>query len=291
MRRLFLSLILAIALLASWNAPSFAGFFFPGITSENFWGQIYDPTTIAAPTVWYKSTGVTLDTTLGQNTVASWTNAGGGGSAYNWTQATKTRQPVYLTGQAYGYPALQFDGVDDFLSGSGGGLALCKNASSCTLFVVMDWQSTGATQDLLTLQAPSPYRQRFEAYANNSAGAMVLGVGAVALDADTSSALTESAPYQSAGLRLVQWQVDYANKQGASWNNATNEFGPSTLTNMTAGNTSNTNANAITFGGYNGATNPLYGKVYEVMLFENKVLTAYERSHIQNYFRYKYGIW
>lgn len=292
MRRLFLSLILAIALLASWNAPSFAGFFFPGITSENFWGQLYDPTTIATPTVWYKSTGVTLDATLGQNTVASWTNAGSGGTTFNWTQTTKTRQPAYLTGQAYGYPALQFDGVDDFLSGSGGGLALCKNASSCTVFAVVDWQSTGGVQDIIAIKSGNSAKMRMECFANNSSGAMQLGVSGVSLDADTVGALTESSPYQPEGIQLLSWQLDYANKQGAIWRNDVNEKAPTIISNMTAGNTSPTDSTGVTVGAFSsGGATPFKGKIYEIMLFENKILTAYERSHIQNYFRYKYGVW
>lgn len=292
MRRTFLAVALTVFLFFAANASSFAAFFFPKMTDANFWGLLYDPTTIATPTLWYKSTGVTLDTTLGQNTVASWTNVGGGGSAYNWTQTTKTQQPTYLTGQAYGYPALQFDGVDDFLLGSGGGLAICKSASSCTAFIVADWQSTGAAQDVLAIKSGNASKMRMECFANNSSGTMQLGVAGVSLDTDTVSSVTESSPYQPEGLQLLQFQIDYANKQGAIWRNDVNEKAPTSMTNMTAGNTSATNSTSVALGAFSsGGASPFKGKIYEIMLFENKVLTAYERSHIQNYFRYKYGVW
>lgn len=289
MRRLFLSLILAIALLASWNSPSFAGFFFPGITSENFWGQLYDPTTMATPTQWFKSTNVVLDTTLGQPTVSSWTNLGSAGSALTAVQATKVKQPIYMTGQAGGYPAVVFDSFQSIM-GISSSADICKAATSCTFIIVGDF-TIDKFQFIYHINTGTSSGYRHNPYFNNSPMGQ-LGVAAKALDGDTISTGVETTPYQASGLRVYMFQVDYTNRQAALWSNGTNELAPSTLTSMTAGPTSNTNA-IFTLGGYGPMTSGngnLKGKIYEIMLFEDKVLTAYERSHIQNYLRYKYGV-
>lgn len=73
-----------------------------------------------------------------------------GGHLYQFTGA---RKPVYRTAQVNGQPAVYFDGVDDFMTGTG--IVPYKN-SEVTIFVV--WRADGAQSDkyLLTFNAASP---------------------------------------------------------------------------------------------------------------------------------------
>lgn len=289
MRRAFLTVALAVFLSFATNASSFAAFFFPGMTEANFWGLLYAPSTVATPTKWLKSTSVTIDTAMGQPTVNSWTNLGSVGATLNALQTTKVKQPVYLTGQASGYPALVFDGKQSIM-GITSAADICKAATSCTMFVVGDF-AVDQYHYIHHINTGTSSGYRFDPYLNNSPLGQ-MGIAAKALDGDTISTGVESSPYQSAGLRVYTFQVDYTNKQAALWSNATAELAPATLTSMTAGPTSNTNA-IYTIGGYGPYTSGngnLKGKVYEIILYEDKVLSTYERNHVLNYLRYKYGV-
>lgn len=70
-----------------------------------------------------------------------------GGS--NLTQATGTKQPIYhATGGPNGTPSITFDGIDDFLGGTG------SNVAAVTLFLVVSqlgWNGGGARKGFLSM--------------------------------------------------------------------------------------------------------------------------------------------
>lgn len=75
---------------------------------------------------WYRSDiGVTID-----SGVSVWADQSGGGN--DLTQASSSLQPSFLTNQLNGYPAVSFDGTDDFMK-----TALIPSLlQPCTVFIV-----------------------------------------------------------------------------------------------------------------------------------------------------------
>src|SRR5436190_706186 len=72
------------------------------------------PATVATIGSWWKADSLSLaDGTPVGNTGTEWTDSSGNG--HTLTQATSTKRPLFKTGIFNGFPAIRFDGIDDFL--------------------------------------------------------------------------------------------------------------------------------------------------------------------------------
>ncbi len=97
-------------------------------------GAAFNPTDIAGLQLWLDAAQI-----AGLNdgdAVATWTDRSG--NANNAVQATASRRPTYQTAEINSLPAVQLDGVDDFLD-----LTSSINATNFTVFIV-GRKSTGA---------------------------------------------------------------------------------------------------------------------------------------------------
>ncbi len=87
----------------------------------------FSPIDIGGCILWLRSDlGITKD---GADRVENWADQSGSG--YNFAQITDSKKPIWTADQINGYPALVFDGIDDWLSNAA--IALSQPA---TVFIV-----------------------------------------------------------------------------------------------------------------------------------------------------------
>lgn len=92
-------------------------------------GPSFAPTDIANCTLWLRADrGLTKTTT-----VSAWADQSGHGN--DFTQATGSKQPLYVASAINGRPGMTFDGVDDLLVGPA--MSAVITASTYNLFIVL----------------------------------------------------------------------------------------------------------------------------------------------------------
>ncbi len=202
--------------------------------------------------------------------VASWTDEGSGG--YNLSQASSPARPTYKATAFNGHPAIEFDGLTDFLQTTAYASPL---AQPTTIVALGEWitvpsggdagylwdgQSSSDRNTLLLDSAfgsPAPWRM--------FAGSVVTGAGAPAAGTDISMV----GIYDGASSDIFINNID----SFSSSSPGTNSLG------------------GLTFGArFDGAAtaSPGHLRIVEVLVY-NRALGSTERAALQNYFVERYA--
>jgi hypothetical protein len=150
--------------------------------------------------------------------VSQWNDQSG--NARHASQATGSKQPIYKAGILNGYPAIRFDGIDDFLQTAG----FTLNQPDTWLFVV-----------------------RFNAvYAANSVG--LDGVGTALVHDHGRTSNTQLAMFNAAVVNAPAATTTNFNYFTALWNTGTSVFRANGVSG-TSGSVGTGNAGGVTIGG------------------------------------------
>lgn len=207
------------------------------------------------------------------------------------TQAVDASRPLWKASALGGKPGLDFDGINDNLFATSGGLMdVARNLSGATAFFVSNIDSTAINRPWWTISigaATNFFRLR--------SGVVNLGVAFTAgnrrLDADTSQTLQASFSPNTSYISRVTY--DYANASLQIHLNGT--LGNSTSSFQTAGNTSDTASayvmlgNQFTNEAFTTLASPFVGIICEWLVYQ-RALTAAESSRVEGYLSNKYGI-
>jgi len=240
-----------------------------GIWSKTYKFNCFTPLGLSGLTLWLKAEkGITL---TGQN-VNSWLDQSGKGN--HITQPTATNQPLYKTNSLNGYPAVSFDGSNDFMQG-----AAIPNLeiSSLALFVI----AKGNTQSGGSSNAKSMFSVGTTAngiwLARNTFNQMFMFY-----NKGTSLISVSSMPNTGFDFRIIEAIKNY----GTSLDLYTNGTNVGTSANTTITGTFTNNNFCI--GGSSATSGAFFsGEIPELVLVTG-TLTVVERQKIEKYFSAKY---
>jgi len=233
-----------------------------------------NPSSISGLKMWLDSgSGVTVD---GSNKVSSWADRSGNGN--NLAQATSTKQPVLAANATGNRPALQFDGVDDFLSIPDN--ASLRTSTQLSLFVV--------TKNYTTQPNTSAYLS--------------------AVSKTDSYSISVANPGPSGNFRLATKQGATVKEFTTSTNTLNNSFSllsttynqPTSTVQMgyngvlqtvtSSGFNSSLDAGTdFTVGAYSSTVGFLKADISEVLVY-NTALPSDSRKQIECYLSAKYGV-
>lgn len=203
--------------------------------------------------------GVPQQVATASESVAKLNNTGTLSS--NLAQATASARPILTANVRSTNPAFRFDGTDDVLTQTSGNLLTAfKNLQKATVIIACDLKSLPAsTKVLFSTLCSGSSKTRFGIEINSSNAWVLKGVG---LDADTQGSI--SGGTASTGWQLITAQINYTTGQGRLRVNRSTVIDWSAIPNMTAGSTSNTDANNVTIAGLSGGScsNIDLGNVY-----------------------------
>lgn len=273
--------------------------FFDGLVSNahlaqlaQYFGGVYNipvsgwtPEVIPNLAVWLTpDAGLTIDTTSGTDTVATWANQATPGSIYNFSQATKANQPQFIPNELNGHPVLRFDGSDDtLLLSSGAGLALARNRAGLTIFVVHKSGSTSGTRNIFSASsgagaAASRITLRREGQTHRLVVRRLDGDSAATLDGSSLS---------TTNWILSTVVMDWSQGDGFLFLNGASDASNTSLT--TSGNTSDTDSVALAVGAMSNSTGFHQGDIAEIRIY-TRALNTVERMLVEHDLNLKYGL-
>ena len=241
-------------------------------------GARFTPKKISGLALWLDASDLSTITKDGSNYVSQWNDKSGKG--FNVVQATGSAQPLWASN------TIAFNGVVNGLV-SATNLDVLKNKSGGTFIIVGKLSTgigTGKPLVIVTING-SAVASRLSVTSGDSVASAVRA-GGRRLDANTfagtvQEAVTLDTNYIFTGI------ADYANAKAYMYVNNVLE---STLDPFqTAGNTSDTAANAISIGSNNDLSVLTKCVINEVILYE-KVLTSNELSRVNQYLSRKWSV-
>jgi hypothetical protein len=210
-------------------------------------------------------------------------------NGYVLTQTTNNNRPNYLSAGINGYPALDFDGVNDALfTSSGGATGIARNVGGVTIFAVSNLDANGSGTFLplvffsTGVSAASTRSSlavgdlgRFWAAGRRVDGGSVSGaIGSTTAALGTSYVCCAALNYSGQVARIfVNGSVD-----------ATNSIFHD------GGNTADTDSLSVClFGVNNGAQNLLDGRLGDALVY-NRLLSDTEISTVSRWLGSRYGV-
>jgi hypothetical protein len=209
------------------------------------------------------------------NTVAQWADQAGNGA--NATQATVSRQPVFVTTAINGKPAVQFDGADDFME-----FTLPVSGLSEMTIVVVNSSRTELDASMF-----GSYRSSIYWGDQRNTGVSALYLTPLSPEMQFRfGGTTAYGKYLRPTKLGAAWSVSTAVKQAGNerlFVNGTQVYSvtgqPATITGVpNLGNLGR---------GFNGVG--YIGQIAEVLVY-NRALTDTERSELNTYLKSKYGL-
>ncbi len=211
---------------------------------------------VDSPIAWYKSTqGVTSVATV----VSQWSDISG--NANHLVQATAGIRPLVLPGLINGFPAIRFDGVDDFLK--------------CTAFTLNQPETVLA---VFKVNAFGTAGVHDIAWDGNTAGTMVLG----SLLAAQTSISAGSAISNAAGVNAAYGYFT------ARYNGASSFFRNNGIL-LKSGNAGAGNAGGFTLGALGNNTRSMAIEFAEVQIYSTAISDS-QIADIESYYKDKYGL-
>ncbi|MCC7259478.1 MAG: FG-GAP repeat protein [Alphaproteobacteria bacterium] len=250
--------------------------------------RVIDPFVPASPLdapglkLWLKAdVGVTKDA---WGVVSGWTDQSGNNN--NASQGTTANKPAWVDSQVNGYPAVVFDGINDYMGLSD--LTILKNVYGAAVFVVEKRNgAAGGTTDntLFDVSTNSASNPRMEVVLD---GSNAYKISARRSDGNTTATLTGGTS-GTASFNLVTAMVDYYLTDAYLYVDGT--LANSNTSFLASGSTSSTNSVAVRLGAQAAAaaTGFLNGSVAEVLVF-NRPMYGTEREAIECYLGRKYNL-
>lgn len=236
----------------------------------------------------YKADSVTGTTDLAA--VSAWPESSGAGLP-NAVQATAANQPKLRIGGFNGHKAVEFDGVNDFLSLSGSALALAQNKANLLVFIEFKLPAAAVTtgpHTALGLSNGLAAASHRLAISSHIATSLVPSMGGRRLDADAFGSVAGTTPLTTAQQGILTAQYNWAARGLTLFVDGTQVA--TTATFQTAGNTSNTASLAGVIGANSAATAEWFlGQIAEIMIFETNDTTGTVRANVHGYLYNTYG--
>lgn len=232
-----------------------------------FGGRPFQPTDIAGLVLWLAADRISG--LVNNDPVGTWSDLSG--NANDATQGTAAKKPVYRVNQVGGYPAVLFDGVDDYLDI--GGVTMDPAATGYTAFAVCSGASSVAGNRIFQQRDGTGTGRGFLYVVTNGANVQLESfLGGVALDSTAN--YTENT-----------WLV-----YDVTWDRTTQAF----RKNGAADGSNTPTAGSATGGwllgiGKDLATGAWSGSITEVILY-NRALSTAEMGQVERYLGRKYGI-
>ena len=244
---------------------------------------VYLPTSIAGCQLWLDAADATSITQSG-GTVSQWNDKSGNG--YNFTQATTSNQPTFVSSGTNGLSLLRFNGTNQYL---GGGTTLNIGTNDIAVFAVCKY-AAGTTLGSSYVFAKSLY--------GGAASRILFGVQSMGIGDGTGGNIWwQGSAYESSytSYHSVQFVTTRASGTNTYYANGTQFYqinpGVDTSTNWSSG------YNMIV-GGYNnpsGGISPpqtgLYmnGDICEILIYAATITTT-QRQTIESYLAQKWGL-
>lgn len=257
MRRYFYSLILLL--------------FFQSALSVCECNAQITPDQLSGLLVWLKPDSVVKDS---NNRISSWVNVVGGA---NFSQATASRQPLWVDSVWNGKPAVMFDGSDFFNAGTN---AYNIGTSSRTIFIVAQSDSPTCTF----------YAKSTTGAGNNRIALTNTGAGLVQLYFDNAARNVTVGP-TPAGANIWSTVINRTAQNLKLYKNNAQVL--PTITSIQGGTYNFTSTFRFLIGANNGPNDVgqnayLYGYMAEVIIY-NRALSDNERNQVSQYLSSKYA--
>ena len=233
-----------------------------------------DTVTLGGPVLWLKADALGL---ANGTAVSTWTDQTEYG--FNLTQGTGANQPILYTGQINGYPAVRFDGSNDFMQGSFSGSITNKTMMAVVRLTNLTPTATSGGGAPVTVQNAAGSQFDAIVYNEYTPKRWLNGTDGFNRTPATVSAYDQT----STGPHLVtitSASSSYNLFQNGGLESSTTWYSPPTITSGTF------NVGLRHTGAGNGY---FYGDVAEVLVY-NKALTDAERYSIETSLMTKYGI-
>ncbi len=233
-----------------------------------------DTVTLGGPVLWLKADALGLANGAAVSTWANQTEYG-----FNVTQGTAANQPIHYTGQINGYPAVRFDGSNDFMQGSFTGSITNKTMMAVVRLTNVTPTATSVGGAPVTVQNSAGSTFDAIVYNESTAKRWMNGSEGLGRTPATVSAYDQT----SVGPHLVtitSATSSYNTFQNGALISSTASYSPPTFT-----------SGIFNVGlRHTGATNGyFYGDIAEVLVY-NKNLTDAERYSIETSLMTKYGM-
>lgn len=249
----------------------------------------FSPLDIAGLQLWLKADGTlwqdsarTTPAVADGDVVGAWDDESG--NANHATQGTTANKPLLKLAIQNGKPVVRFDGTDDSLSLSTG-LGMLRNVAGASLFAV--YSSSTVTDEVAINISVGTTAKAFRVglFRNRTPRDHVVGVRR--LDAD--AIVNVGGGTLSVGVISIDVGIiDYSNGDIYFYKNG--NLLESNLTDLSAGNTSDTDSLAIDIGNITAnAGNDLNGDIGEILVY-NVALSNSDRQSVESYLSDKYGI-
>jgi len=244
----------------------------------------FSPKTISGLGLWLDAAD-TSSLTFNGNTVSEWRDLSG--NARNFTQGTAANQPSGAVTTQNGRRVLSFEhvlGTASRLNGNSASLSIARNVGGLTVFGVAKSDLNDTLRPIIAASVGTGTGARasigtaFTAPNNFT-------VGNRRLDADSSQAATAGS--NNTNANVFGGVLDYANAAAYLHLN-----GATVATNtsfQTAGNTSDTNSQAVKIGSDAGDVFNWRGWIGEIIIYQ-RALTAAERQRVERHLGRKWGI-
>jgi hypothetical protein len=229
------------------------------------WFCNFSPISIAGLRLWLKADA--LQGLADGNALTTWPDSSRSGN--NFTQTTAANQPTYQTAEVNSLPCVRFV-TDDFLDG----LATSSfiSASAYTTWVVYKATSNVAEQPLIS--DGIFFTSVFWSLAINASNIVVRNNDGSddqsTVSADVAGSWTWARGRHDTG-------TIYAKTKGGAESAGTASGNTATLT------------DTVRIGAYNAANNPFGGDIAEILVY-NTVVSAEDRTKVENYLASKYAL-
>lgn len=209
--------------------------------------------------------------TLSGSSVASWIDKSGNGRSAS--QSTGTRRPLYQTNQQNGLPAIQWDGVDDNLSGS----FPYPSNGLVTFFVVYSVMVT--TGDLRIWDIDGNYYGNFGSPQGGLNADAIVWLGGASYP--STAFYTQLAP--TTGWRM--YSVSFAGTSTLLWRN-----GVSLALNGSGANPTPTGTTYTLGNNAGGGNSGMFsGQMGEIVVYTGTLSTG-QRQQVEGYLAWKWGL-
>lgn len=242
------------------------------------WMSRFMPDDLSNLQLWLKPEDLVLNN---NDPIATWADASG--NAFNATQATAGKKPLFKTNILNGYPAVRFDGVDDYLTV---GTALGK-PGNYTVFAVISKVDVSvlaiAFGSIASSGATGTARGLLEVGISGSGSvANFFGDGTNFRVGSTAGAIANNTPALYTKQYTSGQTVEQLWKRGVS----------QTVTDILGGTASCVAGTAQEFAlGRGGALDTYYwgGDIVELIIY-NTSLASYQRQQVEAYLINKYAL-